>query len=49
MHETLHFHEENYKYDQCILFSVAAAKATVFRKNRTTVGRKLAKFLKKIK
>ena len=27
--------------------SVATAKAAVFRKNRTTVGRKLAKFLKK--
>jgi hypothetical protein len=29
--------------------SVAAAKAAVFRKNRTTVGRKLANFLKKFK
>ena len=32
-----------------VISSVAVAKATVFRKNRTTVGRKLAKFLKIIK
>jgi hypothetical protein len=35
-----------YKYS---VPSVAVAKAAVFRKNRTTVGRKLAKFLKKFK